>query len=51
MQRAGGFSRPQPIPLGAVLERKSIKAQQKESNNILASQLEASVLTLAQSDL
>jgi hypothetical protein len=37
--------------LGAVLERKSIKAQEKASNDILAAQLEASVLTLAQSDI
>ncbi|MDA9313382.1 SLBB domain-containing protein [Amylibacter sp.] len=50
MQRAGGFT-DTAFPLGAVLERKSIKAQEKESNNILASQLEASVLTLAQSDI
>jgi protein involved in polysaccharide export with SLBB domain len=50
MQRAGGLT-DTAYPLGAVLERKSIKAQEKESNNILASQLEASVLTLAQSDI
>ena len=50
MQRAGGLT-DTAFPLGAVLERKSIKAQEKESNNILASQLEASVLTLAQSDI
>ena len=50
MQRAGGLT-DTAFPLGAVLERKSIKVQEKESNNILASQLEASVLTLAQSDI
>jgi len=50
IQRAGGLT-DTAFPLGAVLERKSIKAQEKESNNILASQLEASVLTLAQSDI
>jgi protein involved in polysaccharide export with SLBB domain len=50
MQRAGGIS-DTAYPLGAVLERKSIKAQEKASNNILAGQLEASVLTLAQSDI
>ncbi|MDA9005728.1 SLBB domain-containing protein [Amylibacter sp.] len=50
IQRAGGFA-VTAYPLGAVLERKSIRAQEKESNNILAAQLEASVLTLAQSDL
>ena len=48
--RAGGLTTT-AYPLGAVLERKSIKAQEKESNNILAAQLEASVLTLAQSDI
>ncbi|MDA9269688.1 SLBB domain-containing protein [Amylibacter sp.] len=50
IQRAGGLTET-AYPLGAVLERKSIQAQEKESNNILAAQLEASVLTLAQSDL
>jgi polysaccharide biosynthesis/export protein len=48
--QAGGLSNI-AYPLGAVLERKSIRAQEKESNNILAAQLEASVLTLAQSDI
>ncbi|MDA9355472.1 SLBB domain-containing protein, partial [Amylibacter sp.] len=50
MQRAGGLA-DTAYPLGAVLERKSVRAQEKETNNILAGQLEASVLTLAQSDL
>jgi protein involved in polysaccharide export with SLBB domain len=50
IQRAGGLA-DTAYPLGAVLERKSIQAQEKESNNILAGQLEASVLSLAQSDL
>jgi protein involved in polysaccharide export with SLBB domain len=50
IQRAGGIS-DTAYPLGAVLERKSIQAQEKASNNILAGQLEASVLTLAQSDI
>jgi protein involved in polysaccharide export with SLBB domain len=50
IQRAGGLS-DTAYPLGAVLERESIRVQEKESNNILAGQLEASVLTLAQSDL
>jgi polysaccharide biosynthesis/export protein len=50
IQQAGGLS-DTAYPLGAVLERKSIRAQEKESNNILATQLEASVLTLAQSDI
>jgi protein involved in polysaccharide export with SLBB domain len=50
IERAGGLT-DTAYPLGAVLERISIKAQEKSSNNILASQLEASVLTLAQSDI
>ena len=50
IQRAGGLTI-SAYPLGAVLERKSIKAQEKASNEILAAQLEASVLTLAQSDI
>jgi protein involved in polysaccharide export with SLBB domain len=50
IEQAGGLS-DTAYPLGAVLERESIKAQEKESNNILAGQLEASVLTLAQSDI
>jgi protein involved in polysaccharide export with SLBB domain len=50
IQRAGGLT-DSAYPLGAVLERISIKAQEKSSNNILAGQLEASVLTLAQSDI
>ena len=50
IRRAGGIS-DEAYPLGAVLERKSIQAQEKVSNNILAAQLEASVLTLAQSDI
>ena len=50
IQRAGGLT-DTAYPLGAVLERQSIKAQEKTSNNILAAQLEAAVLTLAQSDI
>ena len=50
IKRAGGLSEV-AYPLGAILQRESIKAQEKETNNILASQLEASVLTLAQSDI
>jgi protein involved in polysaccharide export with SLBB domain len=50
IQRAGGIT-DSAYPLGAVLERISIKAQEKSSNDILAGQLEASVLTLAQSDI
>ena len=50
IQRAGGLT-DTAYPLGAVLERISIKAQEKSSNDILAGQLEASVLTLAQSNI
>jgi len=50
IERAGGFTTT-AFPLGAVLERKSIKAQEKAANDILAAQLEASVLTLVQSDI
>ena len=50
IDRAGGLSSA-AYPLGAVLIRESIKTQEKVSNNILAGQLEASVLTLAQSDI
>ncbi|MDA9032447.1 SLBB domain-containing protein [Amylibacter sp.] len=50
IQRAGGFTNT-AYPLGAVLTRKSIKLQETKTNNILANQLEASVLTLAQSDI
>mgnify|MGYP000097031579 CR=1 FL=1 len=50
IKRAGGLSEV-AYPLGAILQRNSIKAQEKETNNILASQLEASVLTLAQSNI
>jgi protein involved in polysaccharide export with SLBB domain len=46
IQQAGGIA-DTAYPLGAVLERKSIRAQEKESNNILASQLEASVLNIS----
>ena len=50
IQRAGGLT-DTAYPLGAVLERESIKAQEKATNEILAAQLEASVLSLAQSDI
>ncbi|MDC0121911.1 SLBB domain-containing protein, partial [Amylibacter sp.] len=50
IERAGGLT-DTAYPLGAVLERVSIKDQEKSSNNILAAQLEASVLSLAQSDI
>jgi len=50
IQRAGGIT-DTAYPLGAVLIRESIKIQEKESNDLLANQLEASVISLAQSDI
>ena len=48
--RAGGLS-DVAFPLGAILQRDSAKELEKQSNNILADQLEASILNLAQSSL
>ena len=50
IKRAGGLS-DVAFPLGVKLERESAKVLEKESNNILADQLEASILNLAQSSL
>ena len=50
LTRAGGLSEV-AYPLGAVFERESVKAQEENTNQILANQLESSVLTLAQSDI
>jgi len=50
IKRAGGLS-DVAFPLGAVLQRESVKKLEKETNNILADQLEASILNLAQSSL
>ncbi|MDC1411952.1 SLBB domain-containing protein [Amylibacter sp.] len=50
IKRAGGIS-DVSFPLGAVLQRKSLKEQEKETNGILADQMESSILTLAQSSL
>ena len=49
IKRAGGFT-DVSYPLGAVFTRKAIKESQKESNSVLASQLEQAVLKLSQSD-
>ena len=38
-------------PLGVVLSREAVKQQQREANKLLASEVEASVLQLAQSDV
>jgi protein involved in polysaccharide export with SLBB domain len=50
IKRAGGLS-DVAFPLGAILQRDSAKELEKQSNNILADQLEASILNLAQSSL
>ncbi|MDB4839643.1 SLBB domain-containing protein, partial [Amylibacter sp.] len=50
IKRAGGLT-DVAFPLGAVLKRESAKKLERESNNILADQLEASILNLAQSSL
>jgi protein involved in polysaccharide export with SLBB domain len=50
IMRAGGLS-DVAYPLGAELYRVSAKELEKDSNNILADQLEASILNLAQSSL
>jgi protein involved in polysaccharide export with SLBB domain len=50
IKRAGGLS-DIAYPLGAELHRMSAKELEKETNNILADQLEASILNLAQSSL
>jgi protein involved in polysaccharide export with SLBB domain len=50
IKRAGGLS-DVAYPLGAELHRVSAKELEKDSNNILADQLEASILNLAQSSL
>ena len=50
IRRAGGLT-DVAYPLGAALHRVSAKELEKESNSILADQLEASILNLAQSSL
>jgi len=48
--RAGGLTRV-AYPLGAVFTRESLKESQRESNALLANQLEQAVLQVAQSDV
>ena len=50
IEKAGGLSRT-AYPLGVVLSREAVKEQQREANDILASEVEASVLQLSQSDV
>ena len=49
IERAGGFT-PVAFPLGAVFTRESLKDIQRDSNALLANQLEQAVLQVAQSD-
>ena len=48
--KTGGL-RPVAYPLGAVFTRESMKVTQKESNDILANQLEQAVLQISNSDV
>ena len=50
IKRAGGMTRV-AYPLGAVFTRESLKDNQRESNALLADQLEQAVLQVAQSDV
>jgi len=50
INRAGGLS-DIAFPLGAVLQRESIKKEQIASNNLLADQLEASIISVVQTDI
>lgn len=50
IERAGGLSQT-AYPLGVVLSREAVKEQQREANKLLASEVEASVLQLSQSDV
>ena len=50
ISKAGGLSNT-AFPLGVVLSREAVKAQQRSANELLASEVEASVLQLSQSDI
>jgi len=50
LKRAGGMTKV-AYPLGAVFTRESLKDSQRESNALLADQLEQAVLQVAQSDV
>ena len=50
IEKAGGLSKT-AYPLGVILSREGVKAQQREANKMLASEVEASVLQLSQSDI
>jgi protein involved in polysaccharide export with SLBB domain len=50
IEKAGGLSKT-AYPLGVILSREAVKERQREANKILASEVEASVLQLSQSDV
>ena len=50
ISKAGGLSNV-AYPLGVVLSRETVKAEQRAANALLASEVEASVLQLSQSDV
>jgi protein involved in polysaccharide export with SLBB domain len=50
IERAGGLSQT-AYPLGVVLSREAVREQQRAANSILASEVEASILQLSQSDV
>ena len=49
LKRAGGLTK-RAYPMGAVFSRESAKKSEAEANDILAGQMEASILSLASSD-
>ena len=50
IEKAGGLSRT-AYPLGVVLSREAVRDKQREANRLLASEVEASILQLSQSDV
>ena len=50
IEKAGGLSKT-AYPLGVILSREAVRGQQREANRLLASEVEASVLQLSQSDV
>ena len=48
--KAGGLSKT-AYPLGVILSREAVREKQREANGLLASEVEASVLQLSQSDI
>jgi len=49
IERAGGFTSV-AYPLGAIFTRESLKQSQRESNNLLANQVEEAVLSVSQAE-